>query len=336
LCVCLCLALGACGGSPEPDPSGAPEPEITPVTKDSVAFYVGEEPVYYAEFNFHVVTAVSAYYNSEEGQASGFDPNLPLAEQYYPDSEISMEEMFTESATNDLRSIVAMYLESKTGGYVLGEEERASIDAFFESLNAYIEQAGITEGEAYANRYGVEMSHEEVYAILERSLIGKAYEEQLRANMVFTDQELEAFYEEHKNEVIIPDCHEVSLRLINFANGQSARDVLEKFEKGDKSEASFIELVRQYSTDEGDIEYGELYSNLSPESYSVESFDEVETWVFDNARAPGDYSLLETAAGYELVYFAAKGDPLWKTWSRYAKQNLDIQSIIDKYPISYP
>jgi hypothetical protein len=337
LCGCVCLALAACGGSSEPNPSGAPEQEPTPgITKDSVAFYVGEEPVLYAEFNFHVVAGIDTYYKSEEGQASGFDPNLPLSEQFYGDSEITMEAMFTENTTKNLQSIVAMYLESKANGYSMGEPEKESIDAFFESLNAYIEQAGVTEEEAYVSRYGVEMSHEEVYAILERSAVGKAYESFVRENMTFTDQELAAFYEEHENEVILPDCNEVSLRLINFANRQSALDVLDKFENGDKSEESFISLVKQYSTDEQDIEYGGLYTNLSPQNYSVESFDEVESWVFDVVREPGDYGLLDTENGYELVYFVAKGDPLWKTWSRYAKENLDIQGIIDKYPISYP
>jgi hypothetical protein len=333
----MCLALAACGGSSEPSPSGAPGPEVTPaVTKDSVAFYVGEEPVYYAEFNFHVVTEISAYYSSEEGQASGFDPNLPLAEQFYDDSEITMEEIFTENTTNDLRNIVAMYLEAKANGYEIDTSGQESIDSFFESLNAYTEQEGVTEEEAYANKYGVEMSHEEVYAILERSVTGKAYESLLREDMVFSDRELEAFYEEHKQEVLLPDCHEVSLRLINFANRQMALDVQEKFESGDKSEESFIELVEQYSTDEDDIAYGGLFTNLSPQNYSVEAFDEVESWVFDEARKPGDYSVLDTQNGYELVYFVAKGEPLWKTWSRYAKENMDIQSIIDKYPISYP
>ncbi|MDR1158407.1 MAG: peptidyl-prolyl cis-trans isomerase [Oscillospiraceae bacterium] len=333
LCACFYLALTACDNPPEPSPSSTPEPEIT---KDSVAFYVGEEPIYYAEFNFHVVSGINTYYNSEEGQASGFDPNLPLAEQFYQDSELTMEEMFTENTIKDLQSIVAMYLESKVNGYAIDEQETESINAYFESLNVYIEQEGITEEKAYEDKYGVAMSHEEVYAILERSLTGKSYESYIRENMTATDQELEAFYEEHKNEVILPDCHEVSLRLINFTNKQIALDVLEKFENGDKSEESFIDLVGQYSTDEGDIEYGGLYTNLSPQNYSAASFDEVESWVFDNVRVPGDYSVLDTKNGYELVYFVAKGDPLWKSWSRYAKENLDIQSIIDKYPISYP
>jgi hypothetical protein len=339
LCTCLCLALAACGDAPEPNPSSAPEPSSAPapeITKDSIAFYVGEEPIYYAEFNFHVVSAINTYYTSEEGQASGFDPNLPLSEQLYPDSELTMEEMFRENTIKDLRSIIAMYLESKANGYVIGEEEKENIDAYFEELNAYIEKEGITEEQVYEDKYGVAMSHEEVYAILERSITGKVYESYIRENMDPTDQELEAFYEEHKTEVILPDCHEVSLRLINFANRQIAADVLEKFESGDKSEASFIDLVKQYSTDEEDIEYGGLYTNLSPQNYSVASFDEVESWVFDAARAPGDYSILDTNNGYELVYFVAKGDPLWKSWSRYAKENSDIQSIIDKYPISYP
>ncbi len=348
LLVCFSLALSACGklpeqASPKPDGSAAPfvqdsgtRADVKTSEEDSVAFSIGNEPVYNSEFNFHVVSQINSYSESEEGKASGFDPKLPLSEQHYPDSDVTMEEIFKQGAIEDLHHSIAVYLEAKANGYVMGEWEKESINSFFSSLDAYIKQEGATEEEVYLKKYGIKMSHEQVNNILERGFISTAYEKQLQSGTVYSDEELKAFYEQHKNEVIIPDCTTASLRLINFTSGQTAQDVMQKFERGDKSESSFIDLVKTYSTDKQDIESGGLFTDLSPKNYKIESFDEVESWIFDRARNPGDYSLLKTDNGYELAYFVAKGEPLWKRWSRFAKTNEEIQRIVDKYPISYP
>lgn len=345
LCAFLCLAVTACNSSSaenatndssptdglaEANPSANTDPDL-----DTVALYIGEEPVNYDEFNFHVVTQINTYAASEEGQESGFDPTKSLTEQYY-DSETTMEQKFADDTTKALQDTISMYLEATANGYEMGDWEKENIDSFFDNLNNYIEEEGITEQEAFLNKYGVEMSHDQVTAILERNLIGKAYETHLREQMNFTDEELETFYEEHKKEIVLPECNVVTLRIIHLATEQMALDVLEKFENGDKSEQSFIELVKLYSTDQQEIENEGLYTDMSPQNSSVATFDEVESWVFDSAREAGNYSMLSFGTGYGVVYFVEKGDPLWLMWSRFAKENYDIQAIIDQYPVTYP
>ncbi|MDR1136389.1 MAG: hypothetical protein LBL49_09495 [Clostridiales Family XIII bacterium] len=336
--ICLCLIISGCGAPSSQNASGSNGGRTAQNAdfEDAVAFYVGGEPVYNSEFNFHVVSAVNSYYESEEGQASGFDPGIPLSEQVYPDSEYTLEDMFRQSVTDDMHYIISMYNEAQADGYEMGDWEKECIKDFFESLDAYAEQEGLTEEEVFISKYGIPMSREGVNKILERGFIGEAYEKYLIDNTKYEDEELEAFYEEHKREVIMADCNTATLRFIYFADRGLAQDVMEKFESGDRSEASFIELVNQYSTDEVDIAAGGLFADLSPENTSVALFDDVESWVFDGARQPGDYSILDVGDGYELAYFVAQGTPLWKKWSRSAKSEEDIQNILAKYPLTYP
>jgi hypothetical protein len=304
--------------------------------QDAIAFFVGEEPVYNSEFNFHVVSAINTYYESEEGKESGFDPAKPLSEQYYPDSDLTFEDVFKQNVINDVHRVIGMYNEAKANGYVMGQWEKDCIKDFFDSLGAYAEQEGITEEEVYLNKYGIPMSREQVNGILERGFVGEAYEKELRGGTRYADAELEAYFDGHKDEVSMPDVNLVSLRLIYFANKQVALDVLEKFEAGDRSEGAFVELVRAYSADEADVEAGGMYVDLAPEGNSADSFDDVEKWVFDSERKPGDYKLLNMGGGYELAYFVEKGDPLWKSWSRKAKLEEDVKAILAAHPVTYP
>jgi len=334
--ISLCLlTMIACNNSPETENNELTQYDEQ-VTPGAIAFYVGKEPIDFAEFNFHIVSAMNAYMKTEEGKTSGFNPNLPLAEQKYPDSDLTYEDIFDQNAKDDIRRVICFYKESQANGYTMGEWEKDSIESFFKGLDAYIEREKITEEKAILNIYGYEMSRERIQMILERGVIGEAYERHLSDNKVFTDEEIERFYQQHKNQVAMADVNAVSLRLLHLSGKQTALDVLEKYEAGDKSEDSFIELINQYATDEQEIQAGGLIVDLTPVSRKESSFDETEKWVFDKERKPGDYTILEMGGAYQLAYFVAQGEPMWKLWCREAMMNEYIQSILDNYQITYP
>jgi len=344
LFACLCL-LTACSGPAEPSfstPTGTPwwisptpDPNAPQSDDDSIAFYVGDEPVYFSEFGFHFTTAVNNYYGGGADAGSGFDPSLPLSEQNYPGTDMSWEEMFTYSVKDDLHRAIAMYSESKAEGYVMGQWERENIDSFFAALDEYLLEQGITMDMLFLQQYGMAMSRERVREIQTRYFTAIGFETQKREGMTFTDAELEAFYEERKEEAAdMPDCTAVTLRYINIRNKQTALDVLEKFEAGDRTEESFDELAELYTEDEQFSEFGSLSSDVMPQT-SEDNYSDVEIWLFDSVRQPGDYTHLEIEGGHILIYFVSKGDPLWKLWSRSGKLEGYTMSILEKYPLVY-
>ena len=299
-------------------------------------FFIGGEPVFYYEFNFHFVSEVNSFASSETAVEAGFDPNLPLSDQIFPGTEYTMETVFMDGVASGLQRIFAFYLEAMDNDYVIGESDRENIDGFMDTMTEYAAREGISEEEFFKSRYGIEMTREQVYSIVERDVISSSYEQYLSDQLSFSDEEIEAYYNENKDQITIPDVNAATLRLIGFVSKQMALDVKEKYEQGDMTEESFIELVTLYSTSEEDIANGGLNAGLGPRNKSIEEFDEMESWIFDSERQPGDHTLLETPYGYEFAYYVSMDEPLWKMWSRSALRSAWLNVIVDSYPITNP
>lgn len=79
----------------------------------------------------------------------------------------------------------------------------------------------------------------------------------------------------------------------------TAEDLLAQWEAGDKTEESFIELVKKHSEDTS-AETGGLFENIHAGSSYVENF---LNWAIDPARQAGDVEIVETEYGYHIMYF---------------------------------
>lgn len=131
---------------------------------------------------------------------------------------------------------------------------------------------------------------------------------------------------------------------------KQAEDVLDKFNKGDKTEESFAALANEYSEDTGSVSVvdvigsgayssttGGKYYNIYP-NQMVTNFD---NWVFDADRKTGDVDLIETDYGYHVMYFVQKdGKNYYDSKIRLTKASEDLQEETeklldgDKYAIS--
>lgn len=83
-----------------------------------------------------------------------------------------------------------------------------------------------------------------------------------------------------------------------------AKNMLTEWEKGDKSEASFIELVKK-SDDTASVADGGLYKNIGKNSGYEINF---ENWAIDPARKAGDYEIISTAHGYHIMFYSGAGE----------------------------
>jgi len=339
LLACLCLLLAACS------PSSVPEEEVslpvdseetveeTPSVEDSgetVFFYVADEAVTFVEFSFHYNEAVDSFLQSDAYLESGLDPDRSLASQQYPGLEMSWEDVFIQQVQDQLYFYLALSQEATEQGYERGERENNYIQEIFAQKRDYAEEMEMTLEELLVQLYGLEMTPEILEKHLERYVLGMGYEDHLRETTVYTDDELAAYYEEHEYAVKVPDGYTVTVRHIQMVNKQSALDVLEKFESGDKSEQSFIDLVVKYSEDTESLEDGGMYADILPQN-NVDEYGAFELWAFDAARQPGEYTLLEDETGSDIVYFVEKNESFWKVWSRNTMLDEMLTDIRDQY-----
>ena len=96
---------------------------------------------------------------------------------------------------------------------------------------------------------------------------------------------------------------------------EQAKEVLDLYEKGEKTEETFAQLAEQYSADTGSVGEdasnggGGLYKDIT-RGQMVAPF---ENWVYDASRQPGDTGIVMTNYGWHVMYFVSKADePSWK------------------------
>ena len=113
---------------------------------------------------------------------------------------------------------------------------------------------------------------------------------------------------------------------------EQAKEVLDLFNSGDKTEDSFANLAEQYSADTGSVGEdatnggGGLYENIE-KGQMVAPF---EDWVYDESRQPGDTGIVMTTYGYHVMYFVSRADePAWKADIRSSIGDALVASATD-------
>jgi len=88
----------------------------------------------------------------------------------------------------------------------------------------------------------------------------------------------------------------LAVRTITLGDSYSAGVVLALWEHGDASEATMIEIMDEYGTNQGG---GQLYI-IDPGMF----VEEIDVWCFDPSRQPGDYAIIENPYGYSICYIS--------------------------------
>ena len=97
-----------------------------------------------------------------------------------------------------------------------------------------------------------------------------------------------------------------------------AKALYDEWLAGDKTEESFIAMVKESTDDTASKETGGIYEGIRITDNYVEAF---EAWSFDPARKAGDTGIVETEHGYHIMYFVKNNaeDVDWKFAIRETK-----------------
>ncbi len=103
------------------------------------------------------------------------------------------------------------------------------------------------------------------------------------------------------------DYHTVSVRHILVSDEDTANDILQQYNDGEKTEDAFAALAVANSTD-SNASSGGLYTDI----YRGQMVSEFEDWCFDPSRQPGDTGIVQTSYGYHVMYFVSTSEnPYW-------------------------
>ena len=115
----------------------------------------------------------------------------------------------------------------------------------------------------------------------------------------------------------------VNLRGI-VTESDNGAEILEKYNAGEKTEESFIELVEEYSID--DSTEGGLFENQNSDTYS----GDIKEWIFNSERKRGDVESFFVAGMYTyVIYYLDEGEPVWKLTATDAMMTDRMNEYLD-------
>ncbi len=209
-----------------------------------------------------------------------------------------LEEKFAEESKDSLRNLIDMALLVQYGterGYsveadVLRQIDRIRQENGFQTMEE-LERAMLAQGvniEDIKQQYRDQMMYQ---MVIQRDVSRSVF---------LTDEEVEAYYEEHKEELSQPESVRLREILISTANrteeqaADRTREVLVRIRKGD----DFGELAREYSDATTAQEGGELWT-FDPKMLSEQVQELVanlrEGGVADPQLTPEGYMILQLA-----------------------------------------
>lgn len=311
---------------------------------DTVVATMGDVSLTNAQLQVYYWLQVQEFLNSEYGYYAsylGLDYTKPMDTQPCPlDEGLTWQQYFLKGALNAWFNYQVMACEADATEFVMPEEFQEYLDTIPQSITDGAESAGFETREEYiAYMVGSGASEADYLHFWEVYYRGYAYFSAQYELLVPTDEEAEAYFEEHledytangvdresktvdvRHVLILPQGATLeTIRSETFSDEaweyarEQAQALLDKWAAEDGTEEGFGELANTNSVDPGSNTSGGLYTDVA-QGDMVESFD---AWCFDAARQAGDYGLVKSELGYHLMYFSGSK----ALWLEYAKGDL--------------
>ncbi|MBR3979325.1 MAG: peptidylprolyl isomerase [Oscillospiraceae bacterium] len=268
------------------------------------------------------------------------DLTKPLGEQdcYYDDT-MTWEQYFLNIAIETWHNYQTLASLAEANGHTMGEDWQQSLDEIPASL-----EAQVTEGEydsvdaMLEDIIGPGCTLEDYMEYVETAYLGNSYYGTQYENMMPTDEDAKAYFEDRENQfseqgitldsglissvrhiLISPEggTTDEETGAVTYSEDEwaaclaKAEALVEQWQNGEASEESFIALVAGNTADEGSAATGGLYEDIYKGSGMVEPF---ETWAIDPERKPGDVGIVKADfdhyKGYHIMYFVS-GEQHW-------------------------
>ena len=318
---------------------------------DTVVATMGEYTLTNRNLQIYYWMEVQNFLNTYGNYAAyfGMDYTQPLdTQRSVYDENLTWQQFFLDTALTNWHQVQAMSLKAQEAGLELNAEDQA----YLEGLDAYLEQTaagfGLTVEELMIANFGPGADKEGYRYFQDLYLNGLPYYEAESAQMVPTQEQLEAYFAEHEEDYaasgVTRDSKFVDVRHILAkvadtateedwkACEEKAQAILDAWLAGDKTEESFAALASEKTEDPGSQATGGLYQQV----YEGQMVPEFNDWCFDASRQYGDYGLVKTDYGYHVMFFV-NSQPQWisyaaSDWANEQSVKL-LEDIVAEYPM---
>ena len=329
--------------------------------RDRVIATIGDKQLTNGELQTYYWSMVNSYLSSEYGyylmMYGMLDHTQPLDTQFSTEEEgLTWQQYFLKEGLNYWQLSTALAEEAKKEGYTVSQADQEYLDNLPTSLEETAATYNMTVEELMHNNIGPGGTLEDFLAFQRLYCEGKDfYQDQLKA-MVPTQEQLEAFFEEHaegyEQSGITKDGKYVDVRhiLVKVEGGTTdengvttyseeewaackteAQALLDQWLAGEKTEDSFAALANESSEDPGSNTNGGLYENV----YVGQMVEPFENWCFDESRAHGDYGLVQTSYGYHVMFYVGS-EPMWVSYAESDWVQEQSNALLATMTAGYP
>lgn len=278
---------------------------------------------------------VQYYYNGLRYQAylNGLiDYGAPAKDQVY-DKETGQtwHDYLLEQAVETLKRDVALADAAAAEGYVLSQESADSLQSNLDSLETGWITSGYGSRDAFLKaNYGSGMTYQRYQTLVNRAALAGDYYADRSENAGYTQEELEACYEENKD---LLDTYVLS----QYVFLASAAEAQEATEDTPAVEAVTIEQAKAAARTAAEELQAALEAGGDPAALAEEFADEIfvsyldqeytgsslsgatfSGWLFDGARRAGDVTLAENDYGTNCYYYVIRYEDRYRDDSRTA------------------
>ena len=334
LILAMCLAVFTACGSKTAEPEAPAEPaEESGATSEewnrTVATF-GDHTLTSAMFSYFYWASYTSFLNYYGSDAQNMvDLYTPLSEQMYSE-DLTWQDYFIDNAFMAYRQYCALNDMAKADGFELSETAQNTIANAENELQEVAETMGFETIEEYliAN-YGGGSTFENYMEYIHDHFVVQEYTAQLQNSFNYSDEEVEAFFDEHAAEYAEKGVEKIDVNMaqLRYLMILPADDSEESYTAID---TAFDEMLADWETwedksEEGFMSFGEKWSEkgfaqdyldaVAPGTISFSYFDD---WAFGEPRTLGDTRTYYMQSGdYMFFYIGQTDEVYWRSQARY-------------------
>lgn len=294
-------------------------PIRTLMTVNGTYITVDGEKVTKVEFDYYYNIAMSNYLNGQGAWLyyAGIDLSGDLSKQMYSE-DMSFKDFFDEMAVELISQNKALEREGRAAGFAYDTAEK--YQDYMESLKENAKQEGVTAKVYIQGSYGPYATESRVKPFVEEMMYANAYYESVVKAMDISQDEIQQYYDENKNNYDLIDFRLASVSAELPKEPTELADPVESAAPADGTGTGTEGSQGEYEPSEAEI--AAAMEKAKAEADSMEKTIKTEgeqtvgafysdvtyllrDWLFSEDRKPGDTTVIEdsTAHRYYVLGF---------------------------------
>ena len=315
--------------------------------RNATALEVNGEKYTTAQVDYYYASAYNSIATSQYASYYGFDKSKPADQQDLNDTakmmlgvseDMTWDAYFRDTAKDKLTNVYAVCNAAAKDEFAFSDAMQKELDSTMDAVAQYAKQNGMSVKAYLKAMFGTYMTPAVFEQMIKDSIIAEHYEENYVDNLKYSDEEISKYYKENKESLDV-----ASYEYIYFNGTASSTTDADgnTVDPTDAEKAAAVTAAKdnakaakaRYQDGEKLEKIANDYENASyaNPTVSTNTGDVVSSWIFDNARQPGDMKLLQDGDNYYLAVFHQRGRNEYNTVNvRHILIKVDTSALDEK------